>query len=121
MTTRTSKTHHGFNVSGTSGAMPLPSSGTGHHNLVLERSATMGSPNTNTSVIGNANSSASASMSSSTRGPGGDGSVASNLSSCPPHGNVSTSRSGYVQRMRMSDFVRAIFLIRNVNNLILCP
>ncbi|TPP66074.1 MAP/microtubule affinity-regulating kinase [Fasciola gigantica] len=95
MTTRTSKTHHGFSVSGAGGAIPLPSSGTAHHNLVLERSATMGTPNSsNTSGIGSAISPAPAVMPSSTRGPGGDGSVASNHSGYVPHGNVSTSRSG---------------------------
>ncbi|TPP61014.1 MAP/microtubule affinity-regulating kinase 3 [Fasciola gigantica] len=55
----------------------------------------MGTPNSsNTSGIGSAISPAPAVMPSSTRGPGGDGSVASNHSGYVPHGNVSTSRSG---------------------------
>ncbi|VDP86296.1 unnamed protein product [Echinostoma caproni] len=94
MTTRTSKTHHGFNVPGPSGAVPIPSSGNAHHTLVLERSATVGTPNSSTSGIGSASSSVSTALSSSNRGPGGDGTTTSNHTSYTPHGNVSTSRSG---------------------------
>ncbi|KAA3676444.1 MAP/microtubule affinity-regulating kinase [Paragonimus westermani] len=89
MTTRTSKAHHGFNLAPTSGGA------SGHHALMLERSATMGLPGSSGSATGSGSSGNSSTVSSA-RGPGGDVMGGGSHSSYTPHGvnSNSSSRTG---------------------------
>ncbi|KAF6780245.1 hypothetical protein AHF37_00275 [Paragonimus kellicotti] len=86
MTTRTSKAHHGFNLAPTSGGA------SGHHALILERSATMGLPGSSGSATGSGSSGNSSTVSSA-RGPGGDVMGGGSHASYTPHGGNSNSSS----------------------------